>query len=189
MLLPWYATGQLDEADLALMNGHLAECAECREALAVEQAMERRVAVLSLEADLGWVDLRDSLAQRAPSQRWRGLGARLLRRPALIGLAFAAQAFLLVTAIVAFAPITSPAPYHALSATSAPTAGNAILMFRSDAKVNDVMRTLEAADTRIVDGPTSAGAWIVRIDPGRRSALLSSLRAQPIVTMAEPTDP
>jgi hypothetical protein len=189
MLLPWYATGQLDETDLALVTAHLADCADCRNALVVEQAMERRVAALSFDADLGWADIRRRLAPPAVPSRWRSFGPTVTGRPALIGFAIAAQALLLVTAIVAFAPMQRASTFHVLSATPTPASGNAIMMFRPDAKVDEVMRALDAVDTRIVDGPTSAGAWIVRMPAERRPLLLARLRTQQIVTMAEPTDP
>jgi hypothetical protein len=188
MLLPWYATGQIDEADRRLVDGHLADCAACRDALAVEQAMERRVASLQLDADLGWNDMRRRLEARRP-WGWRETGARLARRPRLIGLALAAQMLLLVAAVVAFAPMGRSAPYHVLSATMPPVRGNALVMFRPDAKAEDMMRALTTTSVRIVDGPTEAGAWIANVAPEERAGTLTRLRAQPVVAMAEPIDP
>ncbi len=188
MLLPWYATGQLDEADRRLVDAHLADCAGCRDALVVEQAMERRVAGLSLDTELGWHDMRGRLANQRTLAR-RGVGARMAGRPGWIGFALAAQLLLLVTAIIAFAPIGRPAPYHVLSATMPPVRGNALVMFRPDAKAEEMMRALAASDVRIVDGPTEAGAWIASVAPGERTDRLARLRAQPVVAMAEPIDP
>ena len=34
-LLPWYANGQLDEADRAIVDAHLTSCAYCRQQLAI----------------------------------------------------------------------------------------------------------------------------------------------------------
>jgi anti-sigma factor RsiW len=189
LLLPWYATGQLDEADRRLVDAHLADCAVCRDALLVEQAMERRVAGLSLDPELGWKDMQQRLASRQP-RGWRGAGAGLARRPRLIGLALAAQLLLLVTAVVTFAPIGRPAAYHTLSAAAAaPVRGNALIMFRPDAKAEEMMRVLAANSVRIVDGPTEAGAWVANIAPAGRADTLAHLRTQPVVAMAEPIDP
>jgi hypothetical protein len=115
----------------------------------------------------------------------------LARRPGLIGLALAAQLLLLVTAVVAFAPIGRPAAYHTLSAVAAPppVGGNALIMFRSDAKAGEMMRILATSGVRIVDGPTEAGAWVGNVAPGERTDTLARLRAQPVVAMAEPIDP
>jgi anti-sigma factor RsiW len=37
-LLPWYVNGTLEADEAALVEAHLAECAECRADLAAEQA-------------------------------------------------------------------------------------------------------------------------------------------------------
>jgi anti-sigma factor RsiW len=188
MLLPWYATGQLDEADRGLVDAHLAGCAACRDALAVEQAMERRVAGLSLDTELGWRAMRRKLADRQTGPR-HSVQAKIALRPRWVGLALAAQVLLLITAIVAFAPIGPSAPYHVLSATMPPARGNALVLFRPDAKAEDMMRALTAAGVRIVDGPTEAGAWIANVPADERTDRLVRLRAQPVVAMAEPIDP
>ena len=38
-LLPWYANGQLDEADRAIVDAHLSSCAYCRQQLAIERRL------------------------------------------------------------------------------------------------------------------------------------------------------
>ncbi|QJU59978.1 zf-HC2 domain-containing protein [Sphingomonas sp. AP4-R1] len=189
MLLPWYATGQLDEADRCLVDAHLANCAACRAALVVEQAMGRRVTGLSLDTELGWDDMRRKLKNRRMGERRSSIGARMSHLPRWIGFALAAQMLLLVTAIVAFAPVGRPASYHVLSTTPSATRGNALVMFRPDAKAEELMRALSATGVRVVDGPTAAGAWIANVAPGGRTDALARLRAQRAVAMAEPIDP
>lgn len=187
MLMPWYVTGQLDEADRHLVSGHLADCAECREALAAEHAIEQDVASLPTGAELGWNELSRRIAGKsAPSSHFAG--ASPARRRRWTALAIAAQFLVLITAVVAFAPLGRPASYHVLGAAPATASGNAIMMFRQDTSTAEMMRVLNAAGTRIVDGPTASGAWIVRMDPGRRTGLIARLRAQSAVAMAEPID-
>ncbi|UAK23193.1 zf-HC2 domain-containing protein [Sphingomonas nostoxanthinifaciens] len=188
LLLPWYATGQLDDADRRQVDDHLADCGACRAALATEQAIGRRVANLSLDVEVGWDDMRQRLA-RQPAQGRRSFGPRLARRPRWIGLALAAQLVLLVSTVVTFAPIGRPAAYHVLSATPAPARGNALIMFRPEAKADEMMHALASVDARIVDGPTDAGAWLARVAPRERADRIARLRAQPAVAMAEPIDP
>ena len=48
LLLPWYVTGRLDEADTARVETHLAGCAKCRAELKVEQRLDQEVAGLPL---------------------------------------------------------------------------------------------------------------------------------------------
>ncbi len=38
-LLPWYANGTLDADEVAVVEAHLSECAECRDELKSEQAL------------------------------------------------------------------------------------------------------------------------------------------------------
>lgn len=44
LLLPWYVTRQLDQADQAMVAEHLETCEPCRAALAAEQVIARAVA-------------------------------------------------------------------------------------------------------------------------------------------------
>jgi hypothetical protein len=78
--------------------------------------------------------------------------------------------------------------YHALG--SPPPAPNAsvIVVFRADATVGDVRDALRASGTSIVDGPTSADAYLLRVPMNRRQQALASLRADDDVQMAEPID-
>ena len=45
-LLAWYVSGELDATDFALVDGHLAECAECRADLQWEQSLMAEVEAL-----------------------------------------------------------------------------------------------------------------------------------------------
>ncbi|HEX7850219.1 MAG TPA: hypothetical protein VF485_10865, partial [Sphingomonas sp.] len=79
--------------------------------------------------------------------------------------------------------------YRALG--SAPTAqpGNALVMFKPDARDVDLRAALIRAGARVVDGPTASGAYVVRIAPESRGQAIAGLRAAPEVALAEPIDP
>ena len=57
-LLPWYATGQLDAADRALVEKHLASCARCQRQLAAERALIHEFQSLTPEIETGWAQLQ-----------------------------------------------------------------------------------------------------------------------------------
>ena len=67
-LLPWYATGQLNDSDRALVERHLTACAECQKQLRFEQRMIEEFQGFAPEVDSGWARLR---ARIEPGQRWQ----------------------------------------------------------------------------------------------------------------------
>src|SRR5207302_9534524 len=66
-LLPWYVTDQLDAADLARVEAHLADCAECQAELSLERHLDAGVASLPLGVEQDWAEFRRRL--RAASTR------------------------------------------------------------------------------------------------------------------------
>lgn len=202
-LLPWYASGQLDDADRVTVKAHLADCADCREALALEHLLKSSVASLSPQVAADWAVLRDRLKPMprrrsnwhiAPAVRvaaWRTTRNavrgpwRIVRTLALPAVAAALAAVLVLTIV----PPDKPAPYRTLGATPVIAAGNIIVMFRPDLTEAGLRGVLHDSGARLVDGPTSANAYVLRVPDGRRSAALQSLRAQSAVTLAQPIDP
>lgn len=191
-LLPWYATGQIDPADRARVESHLAECAGCQAELRLEMRLSREVSALPMELELGWLDLRrrlqirPSLWSRCKSlatNLWEGLESGDYVRWAVAG----QMAFLLLLVAIVSAPDRS-APYHTLGSPNVARAGNVIVMFRPETAEGRLRHILEAADARLVDGPTPAGAYMLFVSPDRRPAALSALRADAEVLMAEPLD-
>ncbi|MET0308935.1 MAG: zf-HC2 domain-containing protein [Sphingomonas sp.] len=186
-LLPWYVIDRLDATDRMIVDAHLAECEECRADLAMERRLQPAVADLPADADSGWdrlvADLRARPADPEPRRN------PLLKRPVRVAWFVAAQAavvLLVVTVLVQRQP--EPAPYHALGDAPAPHTGNILAMFGANASEQDLRKALQASRTRLVDGPTATGAYVLTIAPDQRAAALATLRAQPGVTMAEPID-
>lgn len=192
-LLPWYVNGTLEADEAALVEAHLAECAECRADLAAEQALSREVAALPLDVEHAWSALSDRIDAAGPPRRLAE-PVPFLRRKVAIGWALggplaAAAAVAFAVAIVPGAPSPVGETYRALG--SAPTAapGNALVMFRPDARDSDLRAALTKAGARIVDGPTASGAYVVRIAAASRAQALDGLRAAPQIVLAEPIDP
>src|SRR4051794_31421619 len=71
-LLPWYATGQLDAADRAFVEVHLASCARCQRALATERVLIDEFQSLSPETAGGWAQLRGRITAKQPTRRQFG---------------------------------------------------------------------------------------------------------------------
>jgi anti-sigma factor RsiW len=192
-LLPWYVNGTLEADDAAMVEAHLAECAECRADLAAEQVLAREVAALPIDVEHAWAALSERIDTAGPPRRLAEPVPFLRRRVAmgwaLGGPLAAAAAVAFAVMVVPDAPSPAGETYRALG--SAPTAqpGNALVMFRPDARDVDLRAALTKAGARVVDGPTASGAYIVRIAPDRRGQAIDGLRATPQVVLAEPIDP
>ena len=191
-LLSWYATGRLDAADHAQVGAHLAGCAECRAELALERRLHAAVSGLSIDVEMGWAAFRRSHVGR-PRHRFASAaraGVRgVVSRPAALGLLVAAQALLLLVTAPTLSPVVSPAPYRTLGASSPSATGNIIVMFSPETSERDLRRVLALSGARLVDGPTAAHAYVLRVPPAGRVSALATLHAQPAVTLAEPIDP
>jgi hypothetical protein len=176
-LLPWYVSGTLAAGERTIIEAHLADCARCREDLQAQRQLKSEIADLPLEADRGWQALCQRIETPAKPQ-WK------LSQP--VGWLIAAQiAFL---AILGGMTLSSDRTgvYRTLSNPSAKTSGNAIVMFRPDASVQDMRSAIETNHARLVDGPTAAGAYVLAIaEPGREKGL-EALRQNSAVILAEP---
>lgn len=214
LLLPWFISGRLEPHEADRVELHLASCESCRAELALETELAGRLkpAESSAEieaADAGWQRLMAAMANEASgspsdtplpamghdaSKPWaaRPLGRPWSRRlgrvgdPAnlrrLVAVQFAALAVLGVALVTR--PPAEP-DFKALGAAPAAVRGNVVAKFRPDMVEAQLRRTLDAVDARIVDGPTTADAYVLQLpDIGR----LQALREEPGVLMAEPID-
>lgn len=188
LLLPWYAAGKLDSADRAKVEAHLSGCPRCRSELAVEQRLEKEVADLTVDADLGWAAMRRKIeASDAPKPGGVGLGA-LARRASVqwLGWGMAASFGILLVWNAYQSRPPATAAYHTLSAAPATASGNVIVVFRPQATESAILTSLNASQARVVDGPTGAGAYVLSVPPPLREAALKNLRGRREVVMAEP---
>jgi anti-sigma factor RsiW len=188
-LLPWYVNGTLAPDEIEQVDAHLAACDECRAELAVERKLARDVATLPLDVDSGWKAMTHRLADER-----RGGGVRapfaLLRRRVPLGWAAGASLAASVAAVVAVIGLQidrGPAQtYRALGTPAAATAGQAVVLFKPDTTEQQMRVILSAHDARLVDGPTAAGAYVLRIERGSAEDAIRALRQSSQVVLAEP---
>jgi len=189
-LLPWYATGQLEEADRVRVEDHLTSCSECREQLTLERRLVQEFRASDPEMDAGWMRLRNRIEAQLDEQpqepRATDGGWKMFRQPAVATLAAAQVGFLVLSAGILLT--LSRPTYHALGSAPAPFAANVIVIFRADATEEDIRDALKASGASIVGGPTAADAYLLRVSANQRSQALNRLRSDDDVQMAEPID-
>jgi len=93
-----------------------------------------------------------------------------------------------VTVGVISLPQAEPEAYHALGAAPASAAGNLVVVFLPETTERQMREALKASEARLVDGPTAANGYVLRVAPARRTAALATLRADKAVVVAEPLD-
>jgi len=172
-------------------EAHLAACEECSRELAGERALAGEVAELPIATGIGWAAMRDRLDTAARQAAFVPLSPPARRRLTVrkIGTMLAAQAALLAAAVTITLRVEAPtAPYHALGSAPAVMGGNAIVIFRPDARESDISRLLKANDARLVDGPTAANAYVLHLPAAGRTQALDRLRGDAAVVLAEPLE-
>jgi len=186
-LLPWYVTGQLNEAETARIEAHLDGCAECQAELRFEERLESEVARLPFEVEAGWARMRRRVEGDHAEQP---VLRRLQARAPWLG--WGVAAVLMLGLGVLLAPSLRPAPtidaYHALSAAAAPEPGNVVVIFRPDTTEKSMREALKASGARLVDGPTSADAYVLHVPAAERGAALANLRGRREIILAQPVD-
>ncbi len=204
LLLPWYVIDRLEENERERVREHLAGCGRCAAAAEAEFGLRDLVAASQASpqpSDLGLARLKRRIRQErvsappppsvssAPPRRWAG------RRAAL-----AAAVALAIAAPVAFMAGRG-GPDGAYRTLASPSAnrysgqGNEVrLVLRANVSAERMTSLLEPYAGVVVDGPNSAGAYIVRlrsVEPNEEAlrSALESLRRQDEVLLAEAIAP
>ena len=193
-LLPWYATGQLDEAERERVETHLAACANCRDQLVLERRRIQAFRSFSPQIESGWRRLRGRIILPAreatlPRPSVRETAAELwaaFTRPVV--LAFATAQLVFLTFASSLLVWLSQPTYQALGSGTAPASANLIVMFQAGATERDLREALRTAGATLVGGPTAAGAYLLHVDPSRRASALASLQSDEQVQLAQPID-
>jgi hypothetical protein len=189
-LLPWFVNGTLHSAEIERVEAHLIDCADCRAALAAERQLAAGVATIQLDTSSSWERMKQRLDLGAPAQ-FRPVEP-LWRRRVPAGWAIAspfAAAAAVALLFVNVAPERPAEPqYHALSAPANIQPANLVVQFEPSTRVSDMQRALGSVDARLVDGPTETGAYLLRVDQGRRELALKRLRDSDAIALAEPID-
>ena len=192
VLLPWYATGQIDPSDRERVEAHLSSCARCQRQLNTERLLIEEFRSLTPEIDTGWARLREQIEPQAfdrpePSRAFADIW-NVLSRPAVAMLAAAQIAFLFIGGAILLS-INRPGPaYQALGAPDAPRTANVIVIFRPDATEEDIRDALRASGASLVGGPTAADAYLINVPPNQRASALVRLQSDDDVEMAQPID-
>jgi hypothetical protein len=184
-LLPWFVNGTLSAHESGLVEAHISECDECHADLTLERQLAHDIATMPRNADDGWNALQSRLAIEAPRHVARG-SYRLLRRAVPLGWAMAGS--LAASVAVAMAVRQNNVPektFHTLGSAPAAAGGEVIVLFRPDTTENQMRVILSAQDARLVDGPTAAGAYVLRID-GDAARAIEALRQSNQIVLAEP---
>lgn len=168
-LLPWYVTGQLEDAEALRVEAHLDSCRACQTELAVERRL--RDAILSAPMEEG----RES----SPPRRRFAFGA------AAIGAIAASIATVAVTTLSPPHPPAQHVIYRTLGDPAAPAVGELVVLFDPTLPEGEMSAILARAHARIVDGPTAQGAYVLRVPHGSREAALATLRSAPGVRLAQ----
>lgn len=186
-LLPWFARGQLDEADMHEVQEHLLQCAACRAELELEDPVR---AMLSLSVDspenasmeAGLAKMRDRLQKQQAA-------AKPARTPRWINWAVGLQgcAIAVLLTLVVQMRVEGPVLYRGLAAPNQPVHAAALIMFRSDASEQSIRAALQAHGANLVGGPTESGAYQVQL--GKDPKALQALRAEHVVTLLESLEP
>lgn len=190
MLLPWYATGQLEPSDRLLVERHLSSCADCREQLVLERRLVREFRGCAPEVDAGWARLRRRMEPGRTHRKSRaGTGSArwsIVRHPVVAGLA-AAQLAVLVIGGTLILSMSRP-NYQALGSAPAPANADLIIIFRPQATEADLRSALRSANASIVEGPTDANAYLLHVPSEQRRQSLDRLQRDREVQMAQPID-
>jgi anti-sigma factor RsiW len=190
-LLPWYVTGQLEEQDRERVERHLAGCAECEKQLRIERRLAEEYRAWTPDIELGWQRLRTRL-EPPPARRNRkaSLASRAWRAAArpVVAAAIAAQLAIVVLVGGVASYVSQPPAYHVLGSAPVTSAANLVVVFKPDAREEQLRRLLSANDATLVGGPTDAGAYLLHVPAASRDDALAKLQARSEIVMAEPID-
>jgi hypothetical protein len=188
-LLPWFINRTLAPDETAQVEGHLVNCAECRADLQAERELARELASMSVGLDDDWASIEQRLdAEQAtvfrPAAWWR----RKVPAAWVVASPLAAAAAMALIFINVTPPQPADQQYHALGAATVARPANVIVQFETDSREKDMRAALDAANARLVDGPTETGAYLLFVDGNQREQALKALRDSNAIALAEPID-
>ena len=197
-LLPWLVNGTLKGEELAAVERHLGECADCRREADGLRQLQVACTGTTPTADATQSFLR--LRRRIEASRVRRPLPRLnsIRRswgltPPWMRWAVAAQfAAILVLGGLLLGSDRQAATYRTLGDPSASSLGAAsagldklVVVFDPQISEAQMRRLLRASGARIVDGPTDTGAYVLVVPARRTATVREALQAASGVTLVE----
>ncbi|TFW10678.1 hypothetical protein E4L96_22945 [Massilia arenosa] len=176
--------GTLSGAELALVERHSAECAQCEADLAWMHKLGavQPAAGAAPDMETALARLESQLGPRAE----RAAGAGRWMAPKWMTWALAAQMLVIAGLGVVLVGQQPAQDYRVLGAAqrAAPQA-NLLVMFQPGVSEPQLRMILRGQEAQVVGGPTEAGAWLLRVAPGRTQAAGEALRHNAAVRMAE----
>jgi predicted anti-sigma-YlaC factor YlaD len=190
-LLPWFVTGKLEVLERERVQAHLEHCAECREELATESNLARHMAQQAPAVDAPDVErglrlISRSLDADLPARAPRGRSGWLKAAAPWLGWAVAAQCLLLLGVVLWRG--AAPATYHALGSAAPSDAANVVVIFRPETPERELRALLRSSGARVVGGPTTSDAYLLRVAPAARAAIVARLRQESEIVVVEPLD-
>jgi len=190
-LLPWFVNGTLAPDEYDRVEAHLAECGECRADLESERKLAAQVTSLPLDADSGWEAMERRLSAEA-APKFRGAPS-LWRKRVPLGWALASPFAAAAAVALVFVSVAPPQPveqqqYRALGSAGVAQTANLVVQFEPTTDVGEMQTALQAVNARLVDGPTDAVAYLIRVDQAHRELALKRLRDNDKIALAEPID-
>ena len=180
MLLPWYATGRLDDADAALVEASLADDPalllqlelahdECDESLLGNEAIGPRPA-RNADRLLAELERREAPVASAISALWDRIVSFVCMPPAGAVRWAAAAATIVIVAqagILGTMLVRQPAGYAPASGATTVSERSAVALvaFVPGASTSAVVDLLAAHDMSILQGPDAGGSFTVRLGP------------------------
>jgi anti-sigma factor RsiW len=194
-LLPWLLNDTLTSAERSQVEAHLRSCAQCRDELAQQKQLQSHYSGAAtpdpaLDIDAAFVRLLPRLDDQPVRSPRRPLWPRQPVRWWQLGLAVQIGVILALGSalLLQLKPATQnedAAAYRGLAATAQRATGDALVVFDPNASEAQMRATLQHVGARIVDGPTAAGAFVVRFDGNPTPATLAALRSDPAIVRVE----
>jgi anti-sigma factor RsiW len=196
-LLPWFVNGTLEDEELARIEQHLGECADCRrEADGLRQLQTAFTDTMpSTDTTQSFLRLRRRIeASRVrPLPRLTSIRRTWTSTPPWMRWAIAAQsAAIVVLGSLLFVDDRPTASYRTLGDAAAPDQGLAstspdklVVVFDPQISEAQMRRLLRASGARIIDGPTDTGAYVLVVPARRAATVREALQAAPGVTLVE----
>lgn len=188
-LIPWWVNETLSPEEAAGVAQHVNQCQQCQ----LEVQEQRRLAdalsmhaASSADANEGW----DRLARALDREPRSDSNERASLRKLLIA-AVVAQLILFGGMIAYVGWLHSPSnagSFRTLStpARTAVTGARLRVVPAPETTVSSLQTSLLAVDGQIVDGPSAAGVFTIRVPLAQRNEALDSLRSKPFILLAEP---
>lgn len=190
-LLPWFIGDTLTGEERALVQEHLHGCNQCQSELAWQRKLQAIAPSSNTHPDVerAFAKLRPRLdTPQRESKRWSIIEfINNLWRGNPQGLRWALVAQFSVILGLAFmlaTPYGNIAAYRALGVAKN-TGGNVVVVFKPETSEQDLRRILQAANARIVDGPTATDAYVLNVPEEKLAGAVHELRAYRAVVLAE----